>query len=160
MTTNIDSDTAQTLDEIEYEDITLNVEYVDEKDFPFAFSLLAKKYEDLLNGSLTKKTQRFDPKLYYELNKDKYIKYYTTRKLKIDNVRVHCDLCNCDYFENHKSKHKKTKKHIKYELENIKNIIEQNKDTKNQQDDSALNKLYLETKANLKRIDDSITKTL
>jgi hypothetical protein len=167
MTTNIDSDTQLTLnkindDECEYEDITLTVEYIDEADFPFAFSLLAKKYEDLLNGTLKNKKERFDPKLYYEKNKEKYVQYYTTRKNKIENVRVHCDICNCDYFENHKSKHKRTKKHINHELENLQHLIqqkiEQEKDI-NQQDKSIMNKLYLDTKASLKRID-SITKTL
>jgi hypothetical protein len=153
MNKNIDSDT---------EDVTLTVEYIDEADFPFAFSLLAKKYEDLLNGTLKNKKERFDPKLYYEKNKDKYVKYYATRKNKISNQRIHCDLCNCDYYENHESKHIKTQKHIRKELEDLKQTIDQIKTIQENDvpiNDPTLNKLYLNAKANLKRIPTNTTST-
>lgn len=58
--------------------------------------------------------QKFDGKIYYLNNKDKYKQYYENRKTKttqIEKVIFKCDMCNCSYFKSHNSKHILTKKH-------------------------------------------------
>ena len=49
-----------------------------------------------------------------EYNKNYNKKYYLNNKknFSYNNDKIFCNICNCNYFHSHKSRHFKTKKHI------------------------------------------------
>ena len=58
--------------------------------------------------------KKFDAKIYYLNNKEKYKQYYEKRKAKMaqeEKVVIVCPVCNGSYFENHLARHIKTKNH-------------------------------------------------
>lgn len=68
--------------------------------------------EDIADDLDIKK--KFDAKIYYLNNKEKYKQYYENRKAKmtqIEKVVIVCPVCKGSYFENHLARHIKTKSH-------------------------------------------------
>jgi hypothetical protein len=85
--------------------------------------------ENIINEQIITSKPKFDPKEYYQKNKENYKKYYETRKSKtveIKKNKIKCEICDCLYSFNHKSHHIKTNKHLLNEK--LKNELEQKKD--------------------------------
>jgi hypothetical protein len=74
------------------------------------------------------KKEKFDPKKYYENNKEKFKQYYKNKKDKIiekSTEKIICDICNCNYTYTHTTQHNSSTKHKNSVLINL--IEEQKK---------------------------------
>jgi hypothetical protein len=66
------------------------------------------------NPIIKPKKEKFDPKKYYQNNKDKFKEYYKIKKEKIkekSTEKLYCDICNCDYGYTHTTQHNSSTKH-------------------------------------------------